>query len=104
MNVYIMGIAREEHFECLQNGNINDQEGEVNEFSNSNEDLCPIKCTTLQNVRDALCVLKNHKAPAADSIPTELLKYGGNKVINAINNLITIIWGLEQIPDEWKKN
>jgi hypothetical protein len=63
-----------------------------------------MKCTTLQNVRDALCDLKNHKAPAAHSIPAQLLKYGGNKVINAINNLITIIWGLEQIPDEWKKN
>ena len=63
-----------------------------------------MKCTTLQNVRDALCALKNHKAPAADSIPTEFLKYGGNKVINAINNLITLIWGLKQIPDEWKKN
>jgi len=63
-----------------------------------------MKCTTLQNVRDALCALKKHKAPAADSIPTELLKYGGNKVINAINNLIILIWGLEQIPDEWKKN
>jgi hypothetical protein len=59
-----------------------------------------MKSTTLQNVRDALCVLKNHNAPAADSIPAELLQYGGNKVINAISNLITIIWGLEQIPDE----
>jgi hypothetical protein len=56
------------------------------------------------NVRDALCALKNHKAPAADSIPTELLKYGRNKVINVINKLVTLIWGLEQIPDEWKKN
>jgi len=63
-----------------------------------------MKCTTLQNVRDSLCALKNHKALAADSIPTELLKYGGNKGINAINNLIILIWGLEQIPDEWKKN
>lgn len=40
-----------------------------------------MKCKTLQNVRDVLCALKNHKAPAADSIPTELLKYGENKVI-----------------------
>jgi hypothetical protein len=77
---------------------------EVNEFSNSNEDLPPMKCITLQNVRDPLCTLKNHKAPAADGTPTELLKYGGNKVINAINNLITLIWGLKQIPDERKKN
>jgi hypothetical protein len=58
----------------------------------------------LQNVRDVLHALKNHMAPATVSITIELLKYGGNIAINAINNLITLIWGLEQISDEWKKN
>jgi hypothetical protein len=51
-----------------------------------------------------LGALKNHKASGADSIPAELLRYGGNKVINAIHNLINLIWDLEQVPDEWRKS
>jgi hypothetical protein len=58
-------------------------------------------CPTLEEVRDALNTLKNHKAPEADNIPAKLLKYEGNKVINAIHNLITLIWEQEQIPVEW---
>jgi hypothetical protein len=51
---------------------------------------------------DALSALKNHKAPAADNIPAKLLKYGGDEVINAIYDSITLTLELEQIPDEWK--
>jgi hypothetical protein len=59
-------------------------EGEINEFSDTNEDLHPVECQTLEEVRDTLGALKNHKA---DNIPAELLKDGENKVINAIHNL-----------------
>jgi hypothetical protein len=45
-----------------------------------------------------------NKAPEADNIPAELLKYAGNKVLNAIYNLITLILEQEQIPNEWKKS
>ena len=63
-----------------------------------------MECPTLEKVRDALGAPKNHKAPGADNIPAELLKYGGNKIINATHNLITLIWDQEQIPYEWRKN
>jgi hypothetical protein len=91
------------YFKGLLNGNINDEEGEINEFSDANEDLHPVECPTLEEVSDALGALKKHKDPGTDNIPAELLKYGGNKFINAIYNLITLILDLEQIPDEWRK-
>jgi hypothetical protein len=94
----------EEYFEGLLNGNSNDEEGEMNGFSDANEDLHPVECPILEEVRDGLGALKNHWAPGADNITAELLKYGGTKVINAIHNLITLIWEQEQIPDEWRKS
>jgi hypothetical protein len=63
-----------------------------------------VECPTLEEVREAVGDLKHHKAPAADEIPAELLKDGGNQVISAISNLMTLIWQLEQIPDEGKKS
>jgi hypothetical protein len=35
------------------NGNSNDEEGEINEFSNTNAYLHPVECPTLEEVRDA---------------------------------------------------
>jgi hypothetical protein len=58
----------------------------------------------LEEVWDALGALKNQKAPGAKNIPAELLNYGRNKVINAIYNLMTLIWEHEQTPHEWKKS
>ena len=85
-------------------GNSNDEEGEINEFSDANEDLHTVECPTLEEVRDAFRALENHKAPGADNIPAELLKDGGNKVIHAIHNLMALIWEQEQVPDEWRKS
>jgi hypothetical protein len=85
-------------------GNSNDEGGEINEFIDTNEDIHPVECPTLEEVSDVLGALKNYMAPGADNIPAELLKGGRNKVINAICNLITLIWNQEQIPDEWRRS
>jgi hypothetical protein len=50
------------------------------------------------------CSVELNKAPEADNIPAEFLKYEGNKATNAVCNLITLIWEQEQIPDEQKKS
>ena len=44
--------------------------------------------------------LKNNKA---DGIHPELIKYGGNKLLNRIYELVTQIWEEERIPEEWNK-
>jgi hypothetical protein len=45
--------------------------------------------------------LKNNRAPGEDSVTSELIKYGGRKLWNRIHQLITTIWEIEQIPQEW---
>jgi hypothetical protein len=48
---------------------------------------------TLEEVRDSLKNLKNNKAPGTDNIPAELLKYGGNEVMQSIYELIILVLG-----------
>jgi hypothetical protein len=68
------------------------------------EDLDIVELPTLEEVQDLLKVLRNNKAPGADNLPAELLKYGGNEVMKKIHDLITLAWGNEWIPKEWRKS
>jgi len=45
--------------------------------------------------------LKNNKA---DGIQPELIKYGGNKLLNRIYELVRQIWEEKRIPEEWKES
>ncbi|TBU02536.1 hypothetical protein CWI37_0459p0010 [Hamiltosporidium tvaerminnensis] len=44
--------------------------------------------------------LKNNKVPSEDKFTAELLKYGGDFIINNFHNLIKEIWVQEKIPSE----
>jgi hypothetical protein len=48
--------------------------------------------------------LRNNKAPGADNMPAELLKYGGDEVVRLIHKLIMDIWEKEYVPKEWQKS
>jgi hypothetical protein len=37
-----------------------------------------------------------------DRIHTELIEYGGNKLMNRIYELVRQIWEEDKIPEEWK--
>jgi len=47
--------------------------------------------------------LKNNKAAGTDGIHQELIKYGGNKLLNRIYELLRLIWEEEKLPEEWKE-
>ena len=47
--------------------------------------------------------LKNNKAAGADGIHPELIKYGGNELLNRMCELVRQIWEEERIPEEWKE-
>jgi len=47
--------------------------------------------------------LKNNKAAGTDGIYPELIKYGGNKLLNRIYELVRHIWEDERIREEWKE-
>jgi hypothetical protein len=87
----------------LLNGNSNEEE-EINQLSEPVEDPDSEHNPTAEEVRNSLITLKNNKAPGADNIPAELLKYGGNKVIKNIHDLVTLVWEKEQMPKDWRKS
>jgi len=47
--------------------------------------------------------LKNNKAAGTHGTHPELIKYGGNKILNRIYELVRQIWEEERIPEEWKE-
>jgi hypothetical protein len=48
-------------------------------------------------------ILKNNKSVGTDGNHPELIKYGGNKLLNRMYELVTQIWEEERIPEEWKE-
>jgi len=58
---------------------------------------------TIQDVKKAMRNLKNNKAAGTDGIHPELIKYGGNKLLSRIYELVRQIWEEERVPEEWKE-
>jgi len=58
---------------------------------------------TLQDVKKAMRNLKNNKAAGTDGIHPELIKYGGNKLLNRVYELVRQILEEERIPEELKE-
>ena len=47
--------------------------------------------------------MKKYKAPGADNIQAELLRYGGDALLDELDELYSYIWEEEKIPDIWRK-
>jgi len=58
---------------------------------------------TVEDVKKAIRNLKNNKAAGTDGIHPELIKYGGNQLLNRMYELVRQIWEEERIPEEWKE-
>ena len=62
-----------------------------------------IEVLTIEDVKEAIRNLKNNKVAGTDGINQELIKYGGNKLLNRVYELVRQIWEEERIPEEWKE-
>ena len=52
----------------------------------------------------AIDKLKKYKASGPEGIPAELIKSGGEKLLEKIHRLLSIIWVNEALPNEWKES
>ena len=57
-----------------------------------------------EEVEAAIRSLPVDKAPGADNIPAELLKYGGKELVALITSLCQKIWETKTWPDEWTRS
>ena len=83
-------LNTEESRELIKKGNKEISEVEVKEL-------------TIEDVKKAIRNLKNNKVAGTDGIHLELIKYGGNKLLNRMYELVRQIWEEERIPEEWKE-
>ena len=57
-----------------------------------------------QEVEKAIKKLKNDKSCGVDGIPSELIKAGGESVVDKVWQLCNEIWKMEKWPEEWCKS
>ena len=57
---------------------------------------------TREEVEKAMTKLKNGKAAGNDNIAAELLKNGGEAMVDWVTELVQEVWRTRQVPQEWK--
>lgn len=57
---------------------------------------------TVEEARAALNGLRNNKAAGPDCLPAEVLKYGGEAVVESLHELFSVIWRRGIVPRQWK--
>ena len=69
------------------------------------EDRSEVETTqvTREEVEQAVRKLQNYKAAGEDEIVTELLKNGGDAMIDWLLEILQEVWKTKQVPSEWKK-
>jgi len=85
-------LNTEEPRELIKKGN-----KEISKFEVEVEEL------TIEDVKKVIRNIKNNKEAGTDGIHPELIKYGGNELLNRMYELVRKIWEEERIPEEWKE-
>jgi len=88
-----------EHFKELLNTESNGKEQVDQNTEASAQEQC-IEEPNMQEVKELIKELRNNKAPGGDNICAELVKYGGDKLIQLIYELIKDVWRQEVMPKE----
>ena len=57
----------------------------------------------VDDVIEAISQCKNNKSPGIDNITNELIKNGGDSIVNTLHIMFKRFTELESIPDEWNK-
>ena len=76
-----------------------DQEREGQMEINSVEES--VADVTLEEVKQAIVLMRNNRAPGEDGISIELFKYGGEELSSHMSTLIREIWKREEMPEVW---
>jgi hypothetical protein len=80
-------------------GNEGEEEEEPKRYVNVEPE---IESPSLQELKEAIKYLRNNMAPGEDAMTVEMIKYGGEKLLLRLYQLIIKIWEKEELPENWK--
>ncbi|XP_072028246.1 uncharacterized protein [Amphiura filiformis] len=96
--------------DMVMNDNFNDVETIIGKIKNGESNVGLNTDVSLNNivithddVKDAIADAKNNKSPGLDLITNELLKNGGEGMIDSLTKLFNSFLYLESTPHEWNK-
>jgi hypothetical protein len=87
------------YFQRILNSSNNDETLTTQKRTEAIDDM---EEPTNEEIAETIKELKNGKTAGKDNICNELIKYGGEKMSENIQQMIKDIWKNEQIPEEWK--
>jgi len=64
---------------------------------------CSTDPVTVDEVKKAVQLLKNNRAPGISKITSEMLKAGGNNIIRWLTHIINEDWHSENLPEDWTR-
>lgn len=88
------------HFQMLLE---NQEEYGTLDVSRGEEEENEIEPPILEEVRQTIMARRNNKTPGIDKIHAELLKLGGEHLMNQMHTLIIKASNEEKIPEDWRK-
>ena len=91
-----------EHFEQLLNRPSHIANAVLDDLPSRPTLKCLSLPITLDEVTNANSVLKNGEASGCDSIPPEVFKYGGPYPAERLQQLFSVIWTKEVVPQDFK--
>ena len=98
MNTRVRAEIWKEYFDKLLNV---DELMKLIKIRNRESNEAEVDEPTVEDVKTAKRNLKNNKAAGTEGKHPELIKYGGNKLLNRIYELVGQIWEEERMPEEW---
>jgi len=91
-----------EHFQNLLNQSSNTDPNVLNNMDKRPSITAMDNPPTLEEVADAVKSLKNGKAAGADGIPSEVFKFGGPSIVQALHTLFKNCWDTAEVPQDFK--
>ena len=97
-----------EHFEQLLNKEEPDGATETLREIEQSDKLCeteeqPDSKIQLEEVRRAVRQMRKGKAPGLCGITAEMLQQTGEVTVKWIHRVVTAVWEIEEIPEDWRK-
>ncbi|KAH1024898.1 hypothetical protein HUJ05_009734 [Dendroctonus ponderosae] len=89
----------EKHFEQLYR---NKEENTETKETPTNEETPPTWQIPIEEIKQTATALKKQKITCIDEITNEMIKYGGNALMDELKDFYNKILYLQKVPSEWK--